>query len=186
MSAGSELDWRSLAGPDESILWEGRPHRWAYVVRQWPLTLLGIPFLGFAFIWMQGAGALGGRAGSFSTLFGVPFVLAGLYLVVGHYAYSALVCPTVRYILTDRRLIISAGFPIARSISIDLGSIQAVEVTEGLIDRRLGTGSITVITPSLPLYAPPSQSQFLRPAPTLAALCNPHDVASAIRSAIRR
>lgn len=109
--------------------WSGQPDsdRWLY--RQ---DLLLIPFSvlwgGFAIFWE--AGVLGSRgAGVVFPLFGVPFVLAGLYLMVGRFFARRWVRRRTVYAVTDRRVIsIAPSWPRGERVtSVWLGSYPPLE-----------------------------------------------------------
>ncbi len=96
--------------PGERLLWTGRPARYpvfdATDVALVPFSLL---WCGFAVFWEYGA--LHGGAPAFFVLWGVPFILSGLYLVVGRLVVRALRLRSTRYVLTSRRLVESADRP---------------------------------------------------------------------------
>lgn len=95
--------------PGERLLWTGRPARYpvfdAADVVLVPFSLL---VCGFAVFWeyetLHGDNA-------FIALWGVPFILMGLHLVVGRLVVRALRLRSTRYALTNRRLVESADRP---------------------------------------------------------------------------
>jgi len=60
---------REQLGPDEHLLWSGQPKTG---VRLRPADLLMVPFSPFFMLW------------------GIPFVLTGLYLIVGRFFWDAI------------------------------------------------------------------------------------------------
>jgi hypothetical protein len=91
--------------PGERLLWEGRPVR-HQLLR--PADLLLIPF---TVIWCGFAISgevlvLASFGPSLFALFGLPFVLIGLYLTVGRFVVRAVVSRRTRYVVTDRRLLV--------------------------------------------------------------------------------
>lgn len=57
---------------------------------------------GFTIFWFVGALA---RGGVLFALFGVPFIVVGLYLIVGRFLYKRWKAHRTLYVLTDRRVI---------------------------------------------------------------------------------
>jgi hypothetical protein len=129
---------RSELAPGEQVIWSGQPRQ--------GLTLRGsdvfaVPFslffAGFSVFWMHGAASSGAPL-SF-VLFGVPFVLVGLYLVIGRFFFEAKQRSSTYYALTSQRVIIRSGI-VNRSVkSLALKTLQDLSLSE----RSDGTGTIT-------------------------------------------
>lgn len=105
--------------PNERILWEGRPvrHRLSR-----PSDAILVPFsivwCGFAVFWEASvlAAAIADRGPSiFMALFGIPFVLIGLYLVAGRFVVRAIESRRTRYVITDGRVLVIGGLRGTRS-----------------------------------------------------------------------
>lgn len=92
---------RHLSG-SEHIEWVGRPDP---TKRFTPADRYLVPFSlfwgGFAIFWLVGATASGGAFG----LFGIPFVLIGLYFIFGRFIYKANRKRRTVYAVTDRRVL---------------------------------------------------------------------------------
>ena len=137
---------RSQLGPNEKLLWSGQPRGG---IRLRPSDALLIPFSlmwgGFAIFWEYSVLTTG--APGFFGLWGIPFVLVGLYLIAGRFFYDAWARDHTSYGITDQRvLIVSGGFH--RSIkSLSLRTLSEVASNE----RSDGSGTIT-FGPSLGLY----------------------------------
>jgi hypothetical protein len=87
----------------EQLIWKGRPRadRWLL-----PTDALLIPFSlmwgGFAIFWE--ANVLAARHSSpFFAVWGIPFVLVGVYLIVGRFFVRRWMLRNTRYAITDRR-----------------------------------------------------------------------------------
>jgi len=124
--------------PGERLLWSGSP-REGLVLR--PSDAFLIPFSlmwgGFAIVWEFMAFRSG--APFFFPLWGVPFVLVGLYLIVGRFFVDAAMRSRTAYGLTDRRILIIAGL-FSRSIkSVALKTLTDITLTE----RRDRSGTIS-------------------------------------------
>ena len=76
-------------------------------------------------------------------LWGVPFVLIGLYLIIGRFFADALARRRTIYGLTNERVIIIAGLFNASVKSLSLRTLSNVSLTE----RRDGTGTIALGPP---------------------------------------
>ena len=82
----------------------------------------------------------------FLVLWGVPFVLAGLYLIFGRFVVDAMTRAKTTYGLTERRIIIVSGL-FSRSVkSLQLRTVSDVTLNE----RPDGSGTIT-FGPSHPM-----------------------------------
>lgn len=91
----------------ERILWTGAP-RQGFLLRR--SALLQVPFAllwtGFAILWEVDALRMGPI---FFQVFGVPFVLVGLYFVFGRFLVDIRTRARTAYGLTDRRIVIVSG-----------------------------------------------------------------------------
>lgn len=105
-----------------------------------PRDGLMIPFSliwgGFAIFWEFTA--LNGKAPSFFPLFGVPFVLIGLFLIFGRFFLDAWLRNRTFYALTDRRVLIARSGPWSNFNAINLDRLP--EAT--LIEAGDGRGTI--------------------------------------------
>ena len=102
----NEFDFaRHLLIPGENILWKGKPEKGGIFTKQ---DVFMIPFsifwCGFAFVWFFAAL----EAGIFA-LFGVPFVLIGLYLVAGRFFVTAYLRKNTAYVITNKKIIRKKG-----------------------------------------------------------------------------
>lgn len=148
-------------GSGERILWKGRP-RGGLRLRSSDIYL--IPFSlfwgGFAFFWE--ATALfkipkGNAPGILFPIFGIPFVLFGLYFIFGRFFVDAKVRESAEYAVTNRRAIIVSGV-FSRSVrSINLETTPEITFTE----RPDRSGTITFGSPLL--YGRGGQRDLLFP-----------------------
>ena len=124
--------------PNESLLWSGRPRQGvlfrpadAYLI---PFSLL---WAGFAVFWEFGVITSG--APLFFTIWGVPFVLVGLYIVIGRFFVDAWVRSRTAYALTTQRVLIVGGHRTHSVKSLRLNGLPEMSFTQ----RSDGSGSIT-------------------------------------------
>jgi hypothetical protein len=140
----------------ESLLWSGQPRGG---IRLRPSDALFIPFSllwgGFAIVWevmalfmalgiTAGVGKPGAAAFIF-PLFGLPFVLVGLYLMIGRFFVDAKSREKTRYAVTDQRIII-----VTMLFGHKVQSIALRQIPELVLNQSAdGSGSIHFGSPSL-------------------------------------
>lgn len=134
--------------PREEILWTGRPDRRRVLTSSdWLLIPFSLLWGGFAFVW-EGI-VISGLASSRSSeaavfpwvfaVFGLPFVLVGLYLIVGRFLHRAWANGRTWYALTNKRALVAYGPGGKHGRSVMLG-----DMTDISVDRRTdGSGTIT-------------------------------------------
>ncbi|HEY3393526.1 MAG TPA: hypothetical protein VGK58_12520 [Lacipirellulaceae bacterium] len=132
---------RRELSPTEQLLWAGRP-RQGFVLRA--ADSLIIPFSimwgGFAIFWEANAIAMG--AGWFFALWGIPFVVIGLYLMVGRFWVDARQRAATTYGVTSERIIIISGLLSRNVKSLNIDALPDVSLSE----RSDGGGVITFLT----------------------------------------
>src|SRR5436305_273618 len=95
--------------PGERIAWSGRPRQGIYLK---PSDLFVIPFSlmwgGFAFFWEFAVSTQLPKNSPqpFFSLWGIPFCLVGVYLIVGRFFYDAYSRKSSCYAITDKRVLI--------------------------------------------------------------------------------
>lgn len=130
-------------GPGERLVWSGKP-RGGIRLRAQDAFLIPFSLLwcGFAIFWEVGvsvnAGPLLGP-GLFFRLWGIPFVIIGLYLVFGRFFVDALTRAGTYYgVTTERALIVTTWFG-RRLRSISLRTLGDISLSE----RSDESGTIT-------------------------------------------
>lgn len=152
----------SELGAGERLLWKGRPRPG---VRLRASDLYLVPFSliwgGFAVFWEYMVVVKIPKSdptGWLFPLFGVPFVLAGLYIVVGRFFLDAKMRESTEYAVTNRRAIIVTTLFGRKIKSINLQATSEI----GLTENADGSGSITF--GSAPYYGWRSQRNLWIPA----------------------
>jgi len=123
----------------ERVIWSGQPRQ--------GLMLRGIDgfAIPFALVWTSVPliGGLATLAGPKSNLFGlvpvVPFILIGLYLLIGRFFVDSAQRRRTFYALTDERVMIVSGLGSRSVRSLALRSLEQLDVSE----RASGQGTIT-------------------------------------------
>jgi hypothetical protein len=135
-NAQAEIERQLNSG--EKLLWSGQP-RQGFRLR--PSDAFAIPFsllwCGFAIFWETSV--FNSHAPIFFRLWGIPFVLAGLYIAVGRFFVDARTRAQTYYGVTNERILILTGLFSRQTKSLPLRTLTDVTLTE----RADGTGTIT-------------------------------------------
>ena len=114
----------------EKLIWSGRPRQGVFLTQKdagmVPFSLM---WGGFSFFWEFKAVSSGGPL--FFDLWGVPFVLVGLYMIVGRFFYEAMLRSRTYYGLTNERVIIISGLRLIAPIRFCDGPTYAVLYAAG-------------------------------------------------------
>jgi len=134
---------QSDLSPGENVLWVGRP-RDGVVFRASDFFVIpfSLVWTGFAVFWEMSAYALG--APLFFLLFGVPFLIIGLYLIVGRFFYEYYQRQNSSYAVTKSRVILKQDIFPKSTKSLALAGLGVVELAE----RAGGVGDITFQDPA--------------------------------------
>ncbi|GAB5521859.1 MAG: hypothetical protein RhofKO_41100 [Rhodothermales bacterium] len=132
---------RSEIPDDEEILWAGQPDEWEASKRGWPIFGFAIPWTLFSIFWMFAAAGFGmpnfGDGTGFFALFGIPFVLIGLFMLASPFFMARNAKHTV-YVVTDQRALIFTG---KDSVEVETYAPNELNSLDRTI-RSNGTGSI--------------------------------------------
>jgi hypothetical protein len=125
-------------GARERVLWSGQP-RQGFVLRGADAFMIPFSLLwgGFAFFWE--ATVLHSDAPLFFALWGIPFVLAGVYMIVGRFFVEAKQRERTWYGVTNDRVIIISGLLSRKVKSLNLRTLTDLSLTQ----TKNGEGSIS-------------------------------------------
>lgn len=128
--------------PGERLVWTGRPRAGALAASRIFVSLFGVVFLAFSLFWitsaMRSANMSGPAPMNLFPLFGIPFALVGVGLVLWA-PFAAIQARYITYAITDRRALVINEFPWMRVRSYGAGDLGVIERTE----RADGSGSVT-------------------------------------------
>jgi hypothetical protein len=140
-------DLKEHLWPGEKLLWSGQPARG---LKLRPSDAATIPFslmwAGFAFVWETGV--IVGNAPFWFRIWGVPFVIIGLYLVIGRFFLDAWLRARTVYGVSNQRILIFSARSKALT-SLPLLTLSEFTITE----RSDGLGTIK-FGPAQPAVAP--------------------------------
>ena len=129
---------RKAIAPGEHALWWGRP-RQGLVLRG--SDVFAIPFsllwCGFAIFW-ESSVLSSSKAPILFDLWGIPFILIGLHMVVGRFFVDSSQRAHTFYAVTPERVLIVSGIFSRQVKSLSLRTLSDVSLTE----RRSGEGTI--------------------------------------------
>ena len=133
-----ERDLKSQLSAGESLLWSGEPKQ-GLLLR--PSDAYAIPFSllwgGFAIFWNVTVNLSGSPI--FFRLWGLPFLVIGLHMIVGRFFVDAWQRRKTQYGVTNERVIIFSGLLSRNTKSISLRTLTDLTINE----RRDGSGTIT-------------------------------------------
>lgn len=118
----------------ERLLWSGRPAQGLlFTLHDLFLVPFSILWCGFAIFWETSV--MAANAPLLFKLWGVPFVLVGLYFVFGRFLVDAWLRSGTIYGVTDRRVLILRAAPFHSFISLDLVGLLDIRLRRGLAGR---------------------------------------------------
>lgn len=168
-------------GSSESLLWSGKPRK-GIIFRGSDIFLIpfSIMVCGFAIYWEYTAVRLG--APFFFMLWGIPFVLIGLYFVFGRFFFEAKQREKTYYGLTTERIIIISGIMKRKIKTLNLKNLNEVSLSEK--SDKSGTITFGESNPLHQLFGGmtwPGMSQYA--VPSFEAIDNVRQVHEMIRKA---
>lgn len=117
----------------ERLIWADRPAPGRLALTVWPASLFGLPFAGFAAFWIFGAlEATAGEQGAFSffPLFGLPFLLIGLGIVLTP-VWAWIGAKKTVYAISSDRLVIINGRSVRSFEPDEIDDLERREHADG-------------------------------------------------------
>jgi hypothetical protein len=142
-----ESELRPNLSNNEKLIWTGKP-KTGIVLRSSDIFLIPFSLLwgGFAIFWETTAIAAGGPF--FFKLWGIPFVLIGLYMIVGRFFVDAKRRASTIYGITNDRIIIKSGIFRQEIKSLIIRTLSDITINQ----RADNSGTIT-LGPTDPRYS---------------------------------
>jgi len=143
----NESDFTGRLTRGEKLIWWGQPQRGLLVTSSdWLLVPFSLVWGGFAIFWEAGVLRVGHWPETYlMAVFGLPFVLIGLYLIFGRFIVDAWMRDRTGYALTDKRILILRTGPFAKFSAINLDQLPDATLSETSGGRgtiRFGTTGI--------------------------------------------
>ncbi len=131
------IDFTNRLLKGEKIVWTGQPSQGLLFTGQdWLLIPFSLLWGGFAIFWESSV--LATKSPVFMKLWGVPFLLIGLYLVAGRFLLDTWVRRGIRYAVTNQRILIFRSWPFSKFTALRLDHLPDLS----LIERSDGRGTI--------------------------------------------
>lgn len=168
-------EFNRILNEDEKILWEGTPAFMPFVAVSFLFSLFGLPFMLAGLV----PAVIGFATGSWEALFVFlvfPHFWIGFALVFGVPLYRILVHKYTYYAVTNRRAILQGGL-IGRDFKIvDFDQLSNAEVNVGIADTLFGHGKTgSILLSTAGTFV---QGKYgMRPHPySMSNVRNPYDV----------
>jgi hypothetical protein len=134
------LKIQSELASSEQVLWTGKPNPSViFHSDDWYLIPFSLLWGGFAIFWEAGVlgywgnGAKGGTPSVFMSLWGIPFIVIGQYMIWGRFLYDAWIKKRTYYAVTTRRVLVFQDGWKRKTCSTFLSAIPAIEREGGPI-----------------------------------------------------
>ena len=172
---------------NEQVFWEGGPKFWPYFLTGViPTFLFGLVWMGFLtpfiavnFLPKGDTGEATGFVNIFFfawNIFLIPFLLIGLWMLVGVHIYKWLLYKHLYYAITNKRVIMQKGL-IGRDFEyIDFDQITNAEVSVGFWDKAVGKTSGSILISSAGSFTVTRQGQQVAKPYTISNVDNPYEV----------
>jgi hypothetical protein len=124
---------------DEKLLWTGKP-KTGIVLRGSDAFLIPFSLLWFGFAVFWETSVLVMNAPFFFKLWGIPFILVGLYVSIGRFFVDAKKRANTIYGITPDRIIIKSGIYSKDINSLNIKSLSDISINQ----KRDNSGTITL------------------------------------------
>jgi len=115
--------------PEERLLWSGHPRR-GLALRSSDLMMIPFSLIWASFAIFWETMVIRGKAPLVMKLWGIPFVLIGLYMVIGRFFVDAWQRSRTTYGLTNERVIIISNFSGTKIKSLNLRTLTDITLDQ--------------------------------------------------------
>lgn len=138
-----------IIGPNEEILYEGKPNKKCYIFES-----IFNPMLPIALLWgiidfgVLGGAILGGGVGN-ASFFIIPFMLLHLmpvWIYLGGVLFSSVRYRNTAYIVTDRAIYVSSGVFTRNVNAKPFAELSHINLHRGIFDQMFNVGDIIATT----------------------------------------
>lgn len=138
-----------IIGPNEEILYEGKPNKKCYIFES-----IFNPMLPIALLWgiidfgVLGGAMLGGGVGN-ASFFIIPFMLIHLmpvWIYLGGVLFSSVRYRNTAYIVTDRAIYVSSGIFTRNVNAKPFAELSHINLHRGIFDQMFNVGDIIATT----------------------------------------
>lgn len=135
------MNWNDHLHDNETVVWQGKPAPRCYTLRNWPHSLFGMVLLLACLVWFYvGINIEHDHQSLVYSWIPVPFLLASLYLLIGHLLIARLEWESVYYAVTDQQVLVQRGLVKKTIVSLKLEDITWFRLK--YFSENLGTVSI--------------------------------------------
>lgn len=140
---------KAIVGPNEEILYEGKPNKKCYIFES-----IFNPMLPIALLWgiidfgILGGTMLSGGAGNMA-FFIIPFMLLHLmpvWIYLGGVLFSSIRYRNTAYIVTDRAIYVSGGVFTRNINAKPFAELSHINLHRGIFDQMFNVGDIIATT----------------------------------------
>ena len=164
--------------PGEKILWQAAPRWQALALRAFRIKLVAVYFVALV-AWRIGGALMAGHGTRYALGSGLSGICLGAAAIGIFTAYSWLISRSTRYTITEKRVVITYGMALPKSLNLPFAQIQAAD----LAMQPDGTGNIVLQLPAktrlsyVLLWPHVKAGEKSRPEPMLRALEAPREAA---------
>jgi hypothetical protein len=170
---------------DETLLWQGAPEWKALARYAFRVRIVG-GYFALLVSWRVAATLLGGHGVMFSLGTGVNGTFMGLVAVAMFCAFSWLIARSTTYTITSKRVVITYGMALPKSVNLPFSRIEAADLRV----NETGTGDIALKLPPkvrlsyLLLWPHVRAGKTGRAEPVLRGIADPQHAAEILATAI--
>ncbi len=155
-------DFQSVTEPGESVLWQGKPVFWPFVLHAVPILVFGLVWGAFD-LGLVGAAAHNVARPTDSHVLGFFMIAHSIPAWGGvlYFLYLVLSYGNTRYAYTNRRMLMRGGVLGTSFKSIDYDRIQELDVVVGFVDRLFDVGTVRAFSGATTAKGAPIYDSFV-------------------------